>query len=310
MPAEHPAALERRAADGRRRPTFHGDLAPVVDPDDADAAAAERAPRPRRDALDAVQACASACPFPVEYPTVLESSSNLDTATGRRRCGSTRSAGTARRVRLTFRDGPTASTGASRRRTGPTRRCSTDKSVTQRVGGRELRALLHRRAPAHGRAARRTARRYWVVNTLLDSLSNETMLAIARGLRPLPHGRLRRAEKAENRHLRRRLGRPRHRRLLRRARPRGRRPRRRARADRGARRRAACRSTSPASTELLERNRERLTLHARRRRRRRRAPSPVRLRRHAADLLRRRRPVRGLDGRSTSCRRSRSAPSS
>jgi hypothetical protein len=27
---------------------------------------------------------------------------------------------------------------------------------------------------------------YWVVNTLLDSLSNETMLSIARGLRPLP----------------------------------------------------------------------------------------------------------------------------
>jgi hypothetical protein len=27
---------------------------------------------------------------------------------------------------------------------------------------------------------------YWVVNTVLDSLSNETMLAIARGLQPLP----------------------------------------------------------------------------------------------------------------------------
>jgi hypothetical protein len=27
---------------------------------------------------------------------------------------------------------------------------------------------------------------YWVVNTLLNSLSNETMLRIARGLRPLP----------------------------------------------------------------------------------------------------------------------------
>jgi hypothetical protein len=26
---------------------------------------------------------------------------------------------------------------------------------------------------------------YWVVNTLLDTLSNETMLAIAKGLRPL-----------------------------------------------------------------------------------------------------------------------------
>ena len=26
---------------------------------------------------------------------------------------------------------------------------------------------------------------YWVINTILDSLSNETMLAIARGLHPL-----------------------------------------------------------------------------------------------------------------------------
>jgi hypothetical protein len=26
---------------------------------------------------------------------------------------------------------------------------------------------------------------YWVVNTLRDSLSNETMIAIAKGLRPL-----------------------------------------------------------------------------------------------------------------------------
>ena len=29
---------------------------------------------------------------------------------------------------------------------------------------------------------------YWVVNTLLDSLSNETMIAIAKGLKPLPGG--------------------------------------------------------------------------------------------------------------------------
>jgi hypothetical protein len=27
---------------------------------------------------------------------------------------------------------------------------------------------------------------YWVVNSILDGLSNETMLAIARGLKPLP----------------------------------------------------------------------------------------------------------------------------
>jgi hypothetical protein len=35
-------------------------------------------------------------------------------------------------------------------------------------------AVLH----AHGAS-------YWVVNTLLDSLSNETMLAIAKGLKPI-----------------------------------------------------------------------------------------------------------------------------
>jgi hypothetical protein len=27
---------------------------------------------------------------------------------------------------------------------------------------------------------------YWVVNSILDALSNETMLAIAKGLAPLP----------------------------------------------------------------------------------------------------------------------------
>jgi cytochrome c553 len=29
---------------------------------------------------------------------------------------------------------------------------------------------------------------YWVMNTLLDKLSNETMLAIAKGLKPLRGG--------------------------------------------------------------------------------------------------------------------------
>jgi hypothetical protein len=32
---------------------------------------------------------------------------------------------------------------------------------------------------------RQNGKTYWVVNTLRDELSNETMLAIARGLQPL-----------------------------------------------------------------------------------------------------------------------------
>jgi hypothetical protein len=36
---------------------------------------------------------------------------------------------------------------------------------------------------------KRAGATYWVVNTLLDSLSNETMLAIAKGLKPLTTGK-------------------------------------------------------------------------------------------------------------------------
>ena len=38
-------------------------------------------------------------------------------------------------------------------------------------------------------ALRENGATYWVVNTILDSLSNETMLAIAKGLKPLPRGK-------------------------------------------------------------------------------------------------------------------------
>ena len=60
-----------------------------------------------------------------------------------------------------------------------------DKSLTQRVGGREF-DLHYTGSHLHMVVLRDNGATYWVVNTLLDSLSNETMLAIARGLRPLP----------------------------------------------------------------------------------------------------------------------------
>ena len=50
--------------------------------------------------------------------------------------------------------------------------------------GTALRAALLRPEAAHGRAADPKAT-YWVTNTVLDELSNETMLAIAKGLKPL-----------------------------------------------------------------------------------------------------------------------------
>ena len=40
---------------------------------------------------------------------------------------------------------------------------------------------------------------YWVVNTLLDSLSNETMIAVAKGLQPLdPQKKAKKARTGKN----------------------------------------------------------------------------------------------------------------
>ena len=78
-----------------------------------------------------------------------------------------------------------ASTGGSRRRTGTTRRSSPTRASATMLGGREYDLYYSGPQPPHGRAPQARARRYWVVNTLLDSLSNETMLAIAKGLKPL-----------------------------------------------------------------------------------------------------------------------------
>ena len=59
-----------------------------------------------------------------------------------------------------------------------------ERNVTRRIDGR--RYELHYSGPKLHMVVLRTPKAsYWVVNTLLDRLSNETMLAIAKGLKPL-----------------------------------------------------------------------------------------------------------------------------
>jgi hypothetical protein len=58
------------------------------------------------------------------------------------------------------------------------------KNVSRRIGNRDY-DLYYDGARLHMVVLRTDRARYWVVNTLRDSLSNETMLSIARGLRPL-----------------------------------------------------------------------------------------------------------------------------
>jgi LCP family protein required for cell wall assembly len=63
-----------------------------------------------------------------------------------------------------------------------------DKSFRHDLGGREF-DLYYSGTHLHMVVLRAHGATYWVVNSLLDSLSNETMLAIAKGLKPLTTGK-------------------------------------------------------------------------------------------------------------------------
>ena len=60
-----------------------------------------------------------------------------------------------------------------------------EPTVKQRIGGRVY-ELHYSGTKLHTVVLREGGATYWVVNTLLDKLSNDTMLAIAKGFRPLP----------------------------------------------------------------------------------------------------------------------------
>jgi hypothetical protein len=58
------------------------------------------------------------------------------------------------------------------------------RNFVRKIGGRRY-ELYYNGPRLHMVVLRTDGSSYWVVNTLLDRLSNETMIAIAKGLRPL-----------------------------------------------------------------------------------------------------------------------------
>jgi LCP family protein required for cell wall assembly len=161
--------------------TFHGTLAPapvdktpkkqkpdvVVNP-----GATERVLRSVKHRL----------PFTLMVPRVLERTSTLDNEKPIRVYALKKGE---RAVRLTFRYG-----GGLNEYWGIEQTSWEDApilqqpSTKQRIGGR-LYELHYSGAKLHMVVLREGGATYWVVNTLLDKLSNDTMLAIAKGLRPL-----------------------------------------------------------------------------------------------------------------------------
>jgi LCP family protein required for cell wall assembly len=159
--------------------TFGGTLAPSA-----------RVETPKRQPPAVVRDSASVTPllrplqrradFPILVPTVHEKSSSLSEEEGVRLYRL--QDGTA--LRLTYVMGPGEYWGIQQTSwtdapilNGPT--------LTRRIRGREY-SLYFSGPKLHMVAFEEDGAVYWVVNTLLNKMSNETMLAIARGLRPLP----------------------------------------------------------------------------------------------------------------------------
>jgi hypothetical protein len=122
--------------------------------------------------------------FPLYTPTVLERDSLPDTQPGDVPVRLYWIDGRKNKaVRLVFRTGANEYWGVEQTdwTSAPV---LSDRSFRHDLGGREF-DLYYNGSHLHMVVLNTRRATYWVVNTLLDSLSNETMLAIGKGLKPL-----------------------------------------------------------------------------------------------------------------------------
>ena len=160
--------------------TFSGELTPTP----VDRTPPKQPPYVRQaksEVLPAVRrAAAWKVGFPLQIPTVIERSSVIDTEVPYRVYPIDDDSKT---VRFTFRTGSNEYWGIQ----------ETNWADAPALEGKNFGARIKRRQydlyysgpNLHMVVLRAGGASYWVVNTLLDTLSNETMLAIAKGLRPM-----------------------------------------------------------------------------------------------------------------------------
>jgi LCP family protein required for cell wall assembly len=161
--------------------TFHGTLAP---------APIDQTPKREKPAItygpnaaiDGLRARRGRMPFPLMVPTVIERSSWTDSTMPVRMYWIDPSE-KHKALRLVYRMGSNDYWGVEMTdwQDAPV---LADKNLTRHIGGRTY-DLYYDGPHLHMVVLRTPKASYWVVNTLLDRLSNETMLAIAKGLKPL-----------------------------------------------------------------------------------------------------------------------------
>jgi LCP family protein required for cell wall assembly len=134
----------------------------------------------RYDTPDLLRAAQKKVGFKLMNPTVIDSSSSPDSLKPIRAYQITKGR---RAVRLVFRSAGAAYWGIEETdwKDAPV---LGDRSFHHTLGGRTY-DFYYSGAKLHMIVLRYGGSTYWVVNSLLDSLSNETMIAIAKGLRPL-----------------------------------------------------------------------------------------------------------------------------
>jgi LCP family protein required for cell wall assembly len=161
--------------------TFHGSLAsaPIDQTPKRERANVAYAPNA---AIDELRERRLRVPFPLMVPTVIERSSWTDSTMPVRMYwidpGAEHKA-----VRLVYRMGSNEYWGVQMTDWDDAPVLA-DKSLTRRIKGRVY-DLYYNGPKLHMVVLNTPKADYWVINTLLDRLSNETMLAIAKGLKPL-----------------------------------------------------------------------------------------------------------------------------
>ncbi len=123
-------------------------------------------------------------PFPLMVPATLESSSSPDSLNGDVPVRVYDIADKHKAVRLVFRRGGVNEYWGVEETDWRDAPVLNEKSFHRTIGGRSYDFYYHG-TKLHMIVLHVGKTDYWVVNTLIDSLSNETMIAIAKGLQPL-----------------------------------------------------------------------------------------------------------------------------
>lgn len=162
--------------------TFHNQItpAPVVP-----TVTPHTAPTVRTDpgaSLPLLQPLAHRVPFTLEVPTVLDANSQPDTLPTDKPVYLYRITKQSKAIRLVYHNGD--SFWGVEETNDPNPPILADKSFQHDLKGREF-DLYYSGPDLHMIVLKTPKASYWVVNSLLNDLSNETMIAIAEGLKPI-----------------------------------------------------------------------------------------------------------------------------